>query len=418
MKHLLFLFRMVIILQFDSANAQPSGIHLSWNSLNIHSTENTMAITWFNNHHVESSVKYGINRQLLQKVTVKSNYSNDGKTYVYSVTLINLKPNTNYYYSCGSDSDGFSKVSSFTTAPVFGSAKKLVFGVWSDTQDNEFNTQFEKTDTIVKQLLKYPIQFTVHTGDIVNNGSMVSSWFGFFHTTEPINSKAPLMAVTGNHDVDNNMNDSGYQKPFPIFYDFLNLPANKTDYSFNYGNTHFVAISSGHAKGVEEAGNTNWRYARESPEYAWLENDLKKARNDKHITWIILFMHHPLYSFGWSHVQGWQDRITPLVDKYNVDLCLAGHRHVYERHKAIRNNVPLEPYNLHEYKKPAGTVYITNGTCGGSPQGVGGKDMPSMLFTSAVKMYNYAIMTIERQHLSYDVYNEKGALIDYFSLTK
>jgi hypothetical protein len=75
-----------------------------------------------------------------------------------------------------------------------------------------------------------------------------------------------------------------------------------------------VAISSGYAKVVEEAGNTNWRYAKESSEYAWLENDLKQARNNKHITWIILFMYHPLYSFRWSHVQGWQDRITPLVN--------------------------------------------------------------------------------------------------------
>jgi predicted phosphodiesterase len=418
MKLFLFLFSLVTISLFKSANAQPSGIHLSWKSSNIHSTENTMTITWFNNHLAESSVKYGIDKHLLQKVKVKSNYSNDGKTYVYSVTLNNLKPGTAYYYSCGSDSDRFSEVYSFTTAPVLGSAKKFVFGVWSDTQDNEFNTQFEKTDTIVKQLVKYPIQFTIHTGDVVNNGSMVPSWFGLFNTTEPINSKAPLMAVTGNHDVDNNQNDSGYQKPFPIFYDFLNLPENKTDYSFNYGNTHFVAISSGHAKGVEEAGNTNWRYAKESPEYAWLENDLKQARNDKHIAWIILFMHHPLYSFGWSHVQGWQDRITPLIDKYKVDLCLAGHRHVYERHKAIRNNVPLDSYDLHEYKKPAGTVYITNGTSGGSPQGLGGADMYSMLFTSAVKMYNYAIMAIEGPHISYHVYNEKGELIDYFSIAK
>ena len=36
-----------------------------------------------------------------------------------------------------------------------------------------------------------------------------------------------------------------------------------------------------------------------------------KARKNKKITWIIVYMHHPLYSFGWSHVTGWQHRITP-----------------------------------------------------------------------------------------------------------
>ena len=175
--------------------------------------------------------------------------------------------------------------------------------------------------------------------------------------TQPINANVPFMPVTGNHDVDNNNKDEGYQRPFPVFYDFLNLPGNHTDYSYNYGNTHFIAISSGHAKGVEEANDTNWRYSLGSPEYKWLENDLSHARKDKKITWIIVYMHHPAYSFGWSHVQGWQDRITPLLDKYQVDLALAGHRHVYERHKAIRNNQIIDQNDSHVYNKVPGTVY-------------------------------------------------------------
>ncbi|MEJ7829980.1 MAG: metallophosphoesterase [Segetibacter sp.] len=175
-------------------------------------------------------------------------------------------------------------------------------------------------------------------------------------------------------------------------------------------------MSSGHAKGAETSGN--FTYAPGSPEYRWLEDDLSKARKDKKITWIILYMHHPLYSFGWSHVLGWQKRITPLVDKYKVDLCLAGHRHVYERHKPIRDNQVIPQQDNHLYQKPAGTVYITNGTAGGSPQGPGGSEMLSMIFTSPVKMYNYAIMAIEGNTLTYDVYNEKGEKIDYFKLIK
>jgi predicted phosphodiesterase len=418
MKRILLVLGIAAILQFNTGNAQPNGIHLSWNSSKIHTAENTVTVTWLNNNLEKGMVNYGMENKLVYNTPAIQKYSDAGKTYVYSVTLTGLKPNTTYYYRCGAIKQGFGKVYSFKTAPVFGSNTKFVFGVWSDTQDNEFNTSFEKTDTIVNQLLKYPIQFTVHTGDIVNNGSIIPSWKALFNITEPVNAIAPFMPVTGNHDVDNNKDDTGYQKPFPVYYDFFNLPENKTDYSFNYGNTHFVAISSGHAKGVEEAGNTNWRYAKDSPEYAWLEKDLSVARMDKNITWIILLMHHPLYSFGWSHVQGWQDRITSLVDQYKVDLCLAGHRHVYERHKAVRNNQVIPLNDSHKYEQPAGTVYITNGTSGGSPQGLGGSDMPSMQFTSNSKMYNYAIMTIEGSKLFYNVYNLKGDLIDYFEIVK
>jgi hypothetical protein len=97
---------------------------------------------------------------------------------------------------------------------------------------------------------------------------------------------------------------------------------------------------------------------------------------------------------------------------------LAGHRHVYERHRAIRDNNVIAQTDNHVYQKPAGTVYITNGTAGGSPQGLGGSDMPSMIFTNPVKMYNYAIMAIEGNTITYDVYNEKGEKIDYFKLIK
>jgi acid phosphatase type 7 len=375
-----------------------------------------MAVTWSDVQQHPAQVRYGTDSNLRKHQQAVVTFSNSAQVYVYKSTLSKLRKATRYYYQCGSPENGWSRVYSFVTGPAPGSNEKVVIGVWGDTQDNEFNTSFEKTTIIVDQLKKYPLQFTIHMGDIVENGSHVNRWKGLFKTTEPVNAVAPFMPVTGNHDVNNDTADINFQKPFPVFYDYLNLPLNNTDYSFDYGNTHFVAISSGHAKGAENMGN--WRYAKGSPEYTWLDKDLANARRNKKITWIVIYMHHPLYSFGWSHVGGWQERITPLADKYQVDLALSGHRHVYERHRPIRNNTVIPVTDEHLYQKPAGTVYITNGTAGGSPQGIGGKEMPSMIFTSPAKMYNYAIMTIEGNSISYDVYNEKGEKIDYFILRK
>jgi predicted phosphodiesterase len=375
-----------------------------------------MAFTWTAQTSGKGIVKYGTDSTLALTAIGRSSYSDSAKLYVYKVNVRKLKAGTRYYYKCWSTDDGWSAVYHFQTAPKRGSTERFVVGVWGDTQDNEFNTRFEKTDTIVKQLIKFPIQFTIHMGDIVENGSQVKRWLGLFNVTQPVNAQAPFMPVTGNHDVNNDTADVNFQKPFPVFYQFQNLPGNNIDYSFDYGNTHFVAISSGHAKGAEVQGN--WRYSKNSSEYKWLDQDLAKARKDKNITWIILYMHHPIYSFGWSHVQGWQENLTPLVDKYKIDLCLAGHRHVYERHKAIRRNIPAAQTNTHQYIHPEGTVYITNGTAGGSPQGIGGAQMPSMVYTSSVREYNYAIMTITGRTIRYDVYNQTGDMIDYFLLKK
>jgi hypothetical protein len=398
------------------AFAQPQQVHLSWNSTQKNATENSMAVTWADTNLIKGVVSYRPNAGPWKTLTAASRYSDSTKMYVYKAAITGLTPNTSYQYKCGSEKGGWSQEYSFKTGPVLGSQQKFVVGVWGDTQDNEFNEGFQKSAIIVKQLQQHPLQFTIHMGDVVDNGAIGSKWKGLFATTQPVNANAPFMPVTGNHDVDNDAKHPGYQKPFPVFYDVNNLPANNIDYSYNYGNTHFVAISSGHAKGAEAAGD--FTFAPDSPEYQWLEADLAKARGDEAITWIILYMHHPLYAFGWSHVTCWQNRITPLVDKYKVDLCLAGHRHVYERHRAIRNNEVQAQQDDHLYKKPAGTVYITNGTSGGSPQGLGGSDMPSMIFTNKVKEYNYSIMAVEGNTITYDVYNQDGEKTDYFTLTK
>lgn len=414
MKKIIFFIISVILLSSISVISQPKNIHLSWSSNEKNTTQNTIAITWFN--PVENDiVQYGTSSLLLLKQS-KGKYSTEMKTFIHKVVLTDLKKNRTYFYRCGNNENGWSEIYSFQTAPKLGSQKKITVGVWGDTQDNEFNTHFEKSETIIDELLKYPLQFSIHMGDIVNDGSVPDKWDRFFSISQRLHAIAPFMPIPGNHDVDNAETSRGFQKPFPVFHELFNLPEDNVNYSFDYGNTHFVGINSGFAKSVEKSGNL--LFGKESSEYKWLEKDLAKAKKNKNITWIILYMHYPLYSYGWSHVSGWQERITPLVDKYNVDLCLSGHRHVYERHKAIRNNSVLPQSDNNLYQKPEGTVYITNGTAGGSPQPLGGTNMPSIIFTNSAKMYNYAIMTIQGETLTYDVYNEEGKEIDYFKIVK
>jgi acid phosphatase type 7 len=413
-----FLFLLfAVAFQVTISYAQPTGIHISWNGSKEVNTATTMAITWLNDKGDEGVVNYGTDKEQLSK-TVKAieKYSAELSTYVNKVTLQQLKPATYYYYKVGSNKNGWSALYKFRTGPAVGDKSKIVIGIWSDTQNNGGNYNFEQTDTIVKQMSKDSYYFTMHNGDIVENGSVVKSWKDLFNVAQPINANYPFMSVTGNHDVVNDTASPIFQKPFPIFYELMNLPNNQLNYSYDYGNAHFVAINSGYAQGAEKVGKVLFQEGSE--EYRWLEADLAKARSNKNITWIIVYSHYPIYSFGVSHIPTWENHIKPLVDKYKVDLYLAGHRHVYERHKAIRGSEIFEQTDPHVYNQPKGTVYVTNGSCGGSLQGVGGWDLPTMVFTPKEKIYTHAVMTIEDKTIAYRVFDNHGNEIDHFKIVK
>lgn len=425
MKAFIALGIILFLSPFKTLFAQTDNIHLSFTG--GAKNDRSIMVTWTSRLSCNGVISYGTDSTKLRSkiVAIPKKITGQQNSFVYKAELKDLLPGKVYYYRCIIEDEQcgdvksesqWSRVYSFTIPPKKGSNGKYSIGVWGDTQNNEGNKNFEITDKIVNQLIKHPLNFTVHTGDIVENGSVASSWDKFLHISQPLNAKVPFMPSTGNHDVVNANQDLNFQKPFPIFYDLFNLPEDELNYSFDYGNIHFVAINSGYCAGAAKVDKVFFK--KDSPEYNWLEKDLDRARKDKKIKWVILYDHYPVHAHGVSLVPQWQSQITPIIDKYKIDLMLSGHRHVYERHTAIRNNVIEKQIDPHIYSKPKGTVFITNGSAGGSLQGIGGSSMPSMVFTSPEKMYTYAIMTIHNNELAYDVYNIEGQKIDHFKIIK
>ena len=403
---------------FQLLYAQTDNIHLSFGDGD--KNKKSVTVTWTNVHPCKSEVVYGIDStELKSKMEPTSKLiAGQQNSFVYKAELKNLQPDKVYFYSIvvKDQCESAHNVYRFTTPPKNGAKGRYTIGVWGDTQNNEGNKNFEITSKIVNHLTKYPLNFTVHTGDIVENGSVASSWNKFLQTAQPLNANTPFMPSTGNHDVINAVQDINFQKPFPIFYDLFSLPEDELNYSFDYGNIHFIAINSGYCAGAAKVDKVLFK--KDSPEYKWLEEDLEKTKKDKKIKWVILYDHYPVHAHGVSLVPQWQNQISPIIDKYKIDLVLSGHRHVYERHAAIAKGNIEKPTDAHVYRKPSGTVFITNGSAGGSLQGVGGGGMPSMMFTSGEKMYTYAIMTVHHNQLAYDVYNIDGQKIDYFKIIK
>ena len=166
----------------------------------------------------------------------------------------------------------------------------------------------------------------------------------------PLMRTTPFLGVPGNHDV-----------PFAKFPDAaayfaywsqpLNGPALKTgepdaapvlaglhdamvaasgpafprmaSFSFDYGLVHWTVLDSN--------AYVDWEHPVMK---AWLEADLRAAQR---APWRIVALHHPLFQSSRAHFDDqWMRPISPLLEKYRVDLVLAGHVHNYQRTAPLR----------------------------------------------------------------------------------
>jgi len=390
---------------------QPGQVHLSLGAHKVSGATSEVVVNWSSaNGSGDQVVKYGLTPETLLRS--KPGKINLNGQILLSSLLKKLKAGTKYYYSCGSDLAGWSPLYSFITEPDSGTFR---VGIIGDTQNNQNNEDFQNTREITDLVRIYSPSFTLHMGDVVDNGSIPANWLRFLSAAQELNARSPLMPVLGNHDVQN-ATGKDFQKPFADFHSLFSLPGDEVNYSFTYMNVRFIGIFSGCAEAASKIDQVKFRPG--SQEYKWLDNELGKAEKDKRVKWIIVWMHYPVYSFGWSNIAKWSNNILPLLEKHDVDLCLAGHRHVYERHFQMKNGIPVKNTPRPVFTAGEGTIYITNGTAGGNPTGPGGKEQADIAFTPDRNMYSFAIMDVSNRAITYRVFDRENLLIDWFTITR
>ena len=132
-------------------------------------------------------------------------------------------------------------------------------------------------------------------------------------------------------------------------------------YSFDYQNIHFLAISTNEEK------NNEFGILSDVIQIDFIKDDLSNAADDPKTDWIVVFLHHPMYS-SISDLSSIDLRslLQPTFDLYGVDLVINGHKHVYERTNPVTFNNTITDNENCSYDDPNGQIYLTVGTGGHS----------------------------------------------------
>jgi hypothetical protein len=223
-------------------------------------------------------------------------------------------------------------------------------------------------------------------------------WTSWFPMIEPSAASIPWMIATGNHDTElfssavaaDHVTVANYE-PFGYggITKRMDLPrtgpsACPSVYSFRYGNVGIISLDANDLS-WEIQGLLGYSHGAQA---RWLEEQLRAWRHGRHVDFIVAFFHECAFSTcnGHSSDGGVRSTLAPLFARYQVDLVVQGHNHVYERTNPLiydpatnrarssKQAVAVSPSEPAEVE-PArdGTTYVVAGTAGTPRYGWTGK---------------------------------------------
>lgn len=190
--------------------------------------------------------------------------------------------------------------------PYNGTIRFVVLG--DNRNSSPFSTGGDKVYAkVIEQINQLKPDFSVNLGDFTFD-NLSPHWRDF----ERLTAKAqnPYLTVVGNHDVlfGRSYYESNYTPPHP--------ETGLDDYSFDYGNTRFIALDTANFTVTDR-------------QFTWLEKQLQTPLKK------VLFSHTPPRHGVWAHKLSpspeVSQRFLALNQKYQVDHVFLGHIHLYDQ---------------------------------------------------------------------------------------
>ncbi len=298
---------------------------------------------WYNEGAAGSpTVYFGTDRQDLKAYRGASNTVEpsltQGRQFCYNyVTVTGLKPNTTYYYSV--DKSGTkSPVETYRTGsfdnvnilyfgdPQIGASKGQPQGEGMLSESTGAANTAARNDgfawdrTLDIALEKNPdINFAISAGDQVNNtGNAKEEEYAAYLSASALKS-LPVATTIGNHDSLNPDYSYHFNNPNPT-----NMGKTQAggDYYYNYGPGLFIVLNTNNYN-VAEHEETIKQAVAAYPDAAWR----------------VVTIHQDIYGSGLDHsdTDGMilRTQLTPVFDRYDIDVVLQGHDHTYSRSKLL-----------------------------------------------------------------------------------
>jgi Calcineurin-like phosphoesterase/Purple acid Phosphatase, N-terminal domain len=180
----------------------------------------------------------------------------------------------------------------------------------------------------------------------------VKTWSDFWDNNTRSARNRPWMPAPGNHENERGNGPIGYQA-FQTYFATPRQPG-QTDvtrglwYALTVGSVRVIFLANDDVC-LQDGGDSYVHGYSNGAQKAWLEDELRAARADRDIDWIVVCMHQVAIStadqFNGADL-GIRQEWLPLFDRYGVDLVVCGHEHHYERSHPIRGqqaNATLTP---------------------------------------------------------------------------
>lgn len=315
-------------------------------------------------------------------ISVTTENGSGSTTYTKSahVTVTGLTESTTYYYQVSNDGSSWSEAEKLVTGDTSAYTMLYVGDPQIGSSGNAAHDAFNWNETLNAALEQNSgVDFILSAGDQTEKSSQnanenkdVEVEYAGYLSADALQN-IPVATAIGNHEASGAY--YGYHFYNPNESDLGSTTAGG-DYYFSYGKTLFIVLNS---------NNTNQEEHRQLMQQA--------IDSDKDATFRIVMFHHDIYGAGQPHANsdGAQLRtvFAPLMDEFNIDVCLTGHDHSYSRTYQILDGVAID-YGVTDggtVTDPQGTLYRTANSASGSK------------YYETVKTQQYFISNMSQQAL-------------------
>ncbi len=385
------------------------------------------------------------------------------KHRIYATTLHGLKPGAVFHYRVSLDGQTVFQ-SEGHGLKTSGQPQHLVlYG------DGASGSEHQKA--LAFQMAKQKPDAVFVLGDIVYARGRASEYldhyFSIYNTDAadpakgaPLLRSVPTIGVLGNHDVAL-LNTRGDRPSDGLaYYLYWDLPMNGPELKVAGPNTPMIQpmFWSQFLAGTGERfpkmanfsidlGNAHWTILDSNPYVdwsdpalrAWLESDLRQAGRS---TWRFVAFHHPGFNSSTAHFEDqWMRLLSPVFEKYRVQMVFSGHVHAYQRslplsfkpeagaaakfaqHRQATVNGTFsldKTFDGLRVTKTKGIIYIISGAGGASLYNTHQDDKPETWqpFTKvmASDRYSFTLLDLKGKRLELRQIAEDGKEMDHFVL--